>query len=60
MNDTILLFDRSAIFSSNSHLWQSASGLGTCMIPQAVSDEINSVVSGFGSDGDDLKLASEF
>ncbi|AFY72436.1 hypothetical protein Syn7502_00269 [Synechococcus sp. PCC 7502] len=60
MTDVILLLDRSAVLSSDSHFWRSASGLGICMIPQAVVDEINSVVAGFGSDKTQEAIASEF
>jgi hypothetical protein len=60
MSDTILLFDRSAILSSDSHFWRGVTGLGTCMISQVAVEEINSVVSGFGSNKGQEAIASEF
>lgn len=60
MNDTILLFDRSAILSTDGHFWRGVSTLGTSMIPQGVLDEINSVLSGFGTDKSYEAIASEF
>jgi hypothetical protein len=57
MNDTVLLFDRSAILGSDSHFWRGVSALGTCIIPQLVLEEINSIVSGFGTDGSNTQAA---
>ncbi len=60
MSDAILLFDRSAILSSDSHFWRGATGIGDCIIPQVAVEEINSVVSGFGSNKGQEVIASEF
>ena len=60
MSDTVLLFDRSAILSSDSHFWRGATGIGDCIIPQVAVEEINSVVSGFGSNKGQEVIASEF
>jgi len=60
MSAPILLFDRTAILSSDSHFWHSVSAIGTCMIAQAVVDEVSSVASGFGSDKNQVAIASEF
>jgi len=57
MNDTILLFDRSAILGSDSHFWRGVSAIGTCIIPQVALEEINSIVSGFGTDGSNSQAA---
>jgi len=57
---SILLFDRSAILSSDAHFWRAVSSIGTCMIPQAVVEEINSIISGFGADNNQVLSASEF
>jgi len=60
MNEAILLFDRSAILSTDGHFWRGVSGLGTCTIPRSVLDEINSVMSGFATDKSYEAIASEF
>jgi hypothetical protein len=60
MNEPILLFDRSAILSTDVHFWRGVSALGTCSIPQAVLDEIDSVLAGFGIDKSYEAIASEF
>lgn len=60
MSDAILLFDRTAILGSDSHFWRGVSVLGTCITPQLVLEEINSVVSGFGSDKRQEAISSEF
>lgn len=60
LDSPILLFDHSAILTSDLHFWRQISMLGTCMVPQVVITEIDALASGFGTDPSHGAIAAEF
>jgi len=60
MTSNILIFDRTAILANNIHFWREVSNLGTCIVPQAVIEEINAIVEGFSPDSSHKESAPEF
>ncbi len=64
MSHPILLFDRTAILSTDAHFWTEASRLGQCMVPRAIADELKQLARSTPdsryADGRDDEVARAF